>query len=362
MPPPTSVRPAQPPAPARGPTGAAPAEATSRRRSHRRRVRRRGRVLQRRPGAGADRGGGAAVQRPRLLRLRPRLDLRARRAGAGPLRRAATADRPQGPRHPDFGIVLLGLAVSVMWGDWWSPLHGWLFPVGLMALARGCCSDPTPATTGFRRCLPPAGAPRLRPLGVELAVRVNRASATDADVIAPTAGLDQETGPAATTSATRQLRRLERRGRRHRWAGRRPDRHPPRSRCRCRSRRRDRGPHRPDHRPPTTEAGAGGRGWGAPPPPVAPWDVPPSPVPDDAVARGPSQTSPAQPSAPALPRPRRVRGAAHLDRRGLAHRSRAHYRPGGRPRDPRPGFRPRILRRWVSGVDLPGSGGGPRCS
>src|SRR5688572_21941687 len=33
-----------------------------------------------------------------------------------------------------FGVVLLGLGVSVIWGDWWSPLHGWLFPLGLMAL------------------------------------------------------------------------------------------------------------------------------------------------------------------------------------------------------------------------------------
>src|SRR5688572_20637576 len=33
-----------------------------------------------------------------------------------------------------FGIVLLGLGVSVIWGDWWSPLRGWLFPLGLIAL------------------------------------------------------------------------------------------------------------------------------------------------------------------------------------------------------------------------------------
>src|SRR3546814_17791727 len=33
-----------------------------------------------------------------------------------------------------FGIVLLALAVSVLWGDWWSPSRRWLFPVGLMAL------------------------------------------------------------------------------------------------------------------------------------------------------------------------------------------------------------------------------------
>jgi phage shock protein PspC (stress-responsive transcriptional regulator)/predicted membrane protein len=33
-----------------------------------------------------------------------------------------------------FGIVLLVLAVSVLWGDWWSPGRRWLFPLGLMAL------------------------------------------------------------------------------------------------------------------------------------------------------------------------------------------------------------------------------------
>lgn len=33
-----------------------------------------------------------------------------------------------------FGIVLLALALSVLWGDWWSPARRWLFPIGLMAL------------------------------------------------------------------------------------------------------------------------------------------------------------------------------------------------------------------------------------
>ena len=33
-----------------------------------------------------------------------------------------------------FGIVLLVLAVSVIWGDWWSPARRWLFPLGLMRL------------------------------------------------------------------------------------------------------------------------------------------------------------------------------------------------------------------------------------
>ncbi|MEO6317168.1 MAG: PspC domain-containing protein [Acidimicrobiales bacterium] len=32
------------------------------------------------------------------------------------------------------GIVLVVVALSVIWGDWWSPFRGWLFPVALMAL------------------------------------------------------------------------------------------------------------------------------------------------------------------------------------------------------------------------------------
>lgn len=33
-----------------------------------------------------------------------------------------------------FGIVLLALAVSLIWGDWWSPARRWMFPIGLIAL------------------------------------------------------------------------------------------------------------------------------------------------------------------------------------------------------------------------------------
>ena len=47
---------------------------------------------------------------------------------------------PQGPIDRKdrgtqiFGIVLLALATSLIWGDWWSPAKRWLFPLGLMAL------------------------------------------------------------------------------------------------------------------------------------------------------------------------------------------------------------------------------------
>jgi len=52
----------------------------------------------------------------------------------------ARHDGPQAPiDHNDrgtqiFGVVLLALAISVLWGDWWSPATRWLFPLGLMAL------------------------------------------------------------------------------------------------------------------------------------------------------------------------------------------------------------------------------------
>lgn len=33
-----------------------------------------------------------------------------------------------------LGIVLLALALSVLWGDWWSPARHWLFPLALIGL------------------------------------------------------------------------------------------------------------------------------------------------------------------------------------------------------------------------------------
>jgi phage shock protein PspC (stress-responsive transcriptional regulator) len=56
---------------------------------------------------------------------------------------AATEDEGHANRGPVdrkdrgtqiFGIVLLALALSVIWGDWWSPARRWFFPIGLMAL------------------------------------------------------------------------------------------------------------------------------------------------------------------------------------------------------------------------------------
>jgi phage shock protein PspC (stress-responsive transcriptional regulator) len=33
-----------------------------------------------------------------------------------------------------FGIVLLAVAVSILWGSWWSPARRWMFPLGLIVL------------------------------------------------------------------------------------------------------------------------------------------------------------------------------------------------------------------------------------
>ena len=33
-----------------------------------------------------------------------------------------------------FGIILLGVALSILWGGWWSPFRRWLFPLALIGL------------------------------------------------------------------------------------------------------------------------------------------------------------------------------------------------------------------------------------
>jgi len=49
-----------------------------------------------------------------------------------------------------FGIVLLAIAVSVLWGDWWSPARDWMLPFGLMALGAWLLlrRDDGPAVAG----------------------------------------------------------------------------------------------------------------------------------------------------------------------------------------------------------------------
>jgi phage shock protein PspC (stress-responsive transcriptional regulator) len=61
--------------------------------------------------------------------------------------------RPPTDRHDRgtqaFGIVLLAVSVSILWGGWWSPARRWIFPLGLMALGawlllRRDANDPNP--------------------------------------------------------------------------------------------------------------------------------------------------------------------------------------------------------------------------
>jgi predicted membrane protein len=61
-----------------------------------------------------------------------------------------------GPNRRDrgtqiLGIVLLVVAISVLWGDWWSPARHWLLPLGLIGvglwlLLRGDDDDDVPPT------------------------------------------------------------------------------------------------------------------------------------------------------------------------------------------------------------------------
>ncbi|MFL6206524.1 MAG: PspC domain-containing protein [Acidimicrobiales bacterium] len=164
-----------------------------------------------------------------------------------------------------FGIVLLALGVSVIWGDWWSPLHGWLFPLGLMALGawlllRPDREDdradhrlaepvvppvpPAPATAGWT----PATTATLS-VGAEGALDAGAsedAAATDVASDDADPGLDATVAEPTDGDATTVQ--------------------PPLG---------------------AVDGDSGGDGWGAPP--TAPWDVPPPPAPDGPPSGGPER-------------------------------------------------------------------------
>jgi phage shock protein PspC (stress-responsive transcriptional regulator) len=54
-----------------------------------------------------------------------------------------------------FGIVLLAIAVSVLWGDWWSPARRWMFPLGLIALGTWLLLRRDTAAGGGDQGVPP---------------------------------------------------------------------------------------------------------------------------------------------------------------------------------------------------------------
>ena len=160
-----------------------------------------------------------------------------------------------------FGIVLLGLGVSVIWGDWWSPLRGWLFPLGLMALGALAPVPPRPR----RRPAPPVPptppvppAPPAPAVGRGAGQRAADAPAGDAARHRdPARALDGDADrrrPAPTSTDPT------------------PTRPPPMSTPMAR--RADATTVQP-----TTDRRRRRRRVGRTAPPTAPWDVPPSPVP-----------------------------------------------------------------------------------
>jgi phage shock protein PspC (stress-responsive transcriptional regulator) len=165
-----------------------------------------------------------------------------------------------------MGIVLLGLGVSVIWGDWWAPARGWLFPLGLMALGgwlllRPDRDDddippvppvpPVPPTPAWG-WTPPA---TTMPVAPEDADPTTVSEPADGEELVGDhpAGSDDLTNPDITTTAEPGLDDLA-----------------------------------PDATAvqPTTDTGDGGAGWGTPPP-TAPWDMPPPPVPGGSASAAP---------------------------------------------------------------------------
>lgn len=92
-----------------------------------------------------------------------------------------------------FGIVLIAVALSVLWGGWWSPARRWLFPLGLIALGLWLVFR----RTGSGRSAAPAAGTGAVPGPTD-------SSATTAAWTAPSTaatGPAAPTGPAAEGSA-----------------------------------------------------------------------------------------------------------------------------------------------------------------
>jgi hypothetical protein len=129
-----------------------------------------------------------------------------------------------------FGIVLLAIGVSVIWGGWWRPARGWLFPIGLMALGAWLLLRPDDDELPPIPPIPPT--PPVPPWSAW--------SSPPAPVVTDAPGGAEDTtavGPLASDDTAITDAPTE----------------------------------------PLAGAGAGGDGSGAPP--RAPWDVPPPPVP-----------------------------------------------------------------------------------
>ncbi|MGH9276446.1 MAG: PspC domain-containing protein, partial [Acidimicrobiales bacterium] len=95
-----------------------------------------------------------------------------------------------------FGIVLLAVSLSILWGGWWSPARRWFFPLGLMALGawlllRRDRDEDDPAT-------PPHGGPPT-PWG---APGLTHDLTTDDTLLGDSSGDDTLVGEAATDPTT----------------------------------------------------------------------------------------------------------------------------------------------------------------
>jgi phage shock protein PspC (stress-responsive transcriptional regulator) len=162
-----------------------------------------------------------------------------------------------------FGIVLLGLGVSVIWGDWWSPLRGWLFPLGLIALGgwllfRPDRDDPPPPVPPIPPAPPASGSAAWSWPG---SAPVVSQPAPPADVDGPTTAVEGAIDPitAAEDGAV-------------------DDVSPDATTLDATATDADVDTTMVQPTTAPSDSGSGGGDGGAPP--TAPWDVPPPPVPD----------------------------------------------------------------------------------
>ena len=109
--------------------------------------------------------------------------------GAFPLASPGAKESREDRGAQAFGIVLIAIAVSVLWGSWWSPARRWLFPLGLIALGlwlvfrRSDASTSTAAPTATPP--PPAAQAPSAPWGPPTPTAAEPAPA---DVTSPVGG------------------------------------------------------------------------------------------------------------------------------------------------------------------------------
>ncbi len=131
----------------------------------------------------------------------------------GPFSGPPSAQRDRGTQI--LGIVLLAVAVSVLWGGWWSPARRWMFPLGLMALGVWLLLRREPSAAGDvperRTDIPPPASPAtsgwVAPTAAEVQVPRDETSASmpAEDAIAAPGGTPVDAGAAPTTELERPV-------------------------------------------------------------------------------------------------------------------------------------------------------------